>query len=65
VPKRSFGSHLSLRNPVHVGHYVLNGQCFEFLGDVFLATTHVGPGELDDPHYAFLVAYWNVKAFER
>jgi hypothetical protein len=39
-----------LRNPIHVGHYVLDDQRFEFLGDILLATIHVGPGEPDDPH---------------
>jgi hypothetical protein len=34
---------LSLHNPLHVGHYVLNGQHFEFLNDVLSATTHTGP----------------------
>jgi hypothetical protein len=42
---------------------MLDGQCFEFLGDIFSATAHAGPGELDDPHYMFLVTYRNVKAF--
>ncbi len=62
APKGSLGSHLGLRDPIHVGHYLFDGQCFEFLGDVFSATAHTGPGELDDPRYVFPVAYRNVKA---
>jgi hypothetical protein len=50
APKGSLGSHLGLRNPIHVGHYVFDDQRFEFLGDILLATVHVGPGEPDDPH---------------
>jgi hypothetical protein len=29
---------------------VFDDQRFEFLGDILLATVHVGPGEPDDPH---------------
>jgi hypothetical protein len=54
-----------LRDPIHVGYYVLDNQCFDFLRDVFPATGHVSPGEPDNPHYVFPVAYQNVKAFER
>jgi hypothetical protein len=57
TPKGSFGSHLGLRDLVHVGHYVLDGQRFEFLGDDLSAITHTGPGELEHPRYAFLVTY--------
>jgi hypothetical protein len=63
TPKGSLGSHLSLRDPIHVGHYMLDGQCFEFLGDIFSTTAHASLGEPNDPHYVFLVAYRNVKAF--
>jgi len=54
-----------LRDLVHPGHYVLEGQCFEFFSDTFLAIAHVGPGELEDPCYAFPVAYQNAKVSER
>jgi hypothetical protein len=57
TPKGSFGSHLGLRDPVHNGHCVLDGQRFEFIGNVLPAVALVDPGEPDNPHYAFLVAY--------
>ncbi len=65
VLKGSFGSHLGLRNLVHARHYVLDCQCFEFFGDVLPATTLAGPGEPNNPHYAFLAAYWDAKTSER
>ncbi len=65
APKVSFDSHLGLRNLVHAGHYVLDGQCFKFLGDVLPAIVHVGLGELEDPCYAFPVAYQNAKVSGR
>jgi hypothetical protein len=54
-----------LRDPVHAGHYVLDGQRYKFLGDVFLAIALTGPGEHDDPRYAFPVTYWDAKASGR
>ncbi len=63
MPKGSLGSHLRLRDLVHVGHYVFDDQRFEFLGDALLATVHIGHGEPNDPHYVFPVAYRNVKVF--
>jgi hypothetical protein len=65
APKVSFDSHLSLRNLVHVGHYMLDGQCFEFLGDALPAIAHAGPGEPEDPCYAFPVAYQDAKVSGR
>ncbi len=65
APKGSLGSHLGLRDLVHIGHYVLDSQRFKFLGDAFSATAHAGPSEPDNPCYTFLVAYRNAKAFER
>ncbi len=65
APKGSLGSHLGLRDPVHVGHYVLDGQRFEFLGDVLSTIAHTRLGELKDPCYAFLVAYRNANASMR
>jgi hypothetical protein len=44
---------------------VLDGQCFEFPGDVFLAIVHTGPGEPEDPCYAFPVVYQNAKVSRR
>ncbi len=55
--KGSLGSHLGLCDPVHVGHYMLDGQRFKFLGNAFLVAALTGPGELNDPHYAFLATY--------
>jgi hypothetical protein len=63
VPKGSLGSHLGLRDLVHVGHYVLDGQRFEFLSDNLPAIAHAGPSEPGDPCYAFPVAYQNAKMF--
>jgi hypothetical protein len=57
APKGSLGSHLGLRNPVHARHYVLDGQRFEFFGDIFLTAAFASLGEPDNSHYAFLVAY--------
>jgi hypothetical protein len=53
-----------LRNLVHIGHYVLDGQCFKFLGDVLPAIAHAGPSEPEDSCYAFPVAYQNAKVSE-
>ncbi len=61
APKVSFDSHLGLCDLVHAGHYVLDGQCFEFLGDVLPTIVHAGPSEPEDPCYAFHVAYQNAK----
>jgi len=44
---------------------VLDGQCFEFLGNALPAIAHVGPGEHEDSCYAFLLAYQNAKMFGR
>jgi hypothetical protein len=44
---------------------VLDGQHFEFLGDVFPTVAFIGLGELDDSRYVFLVAYQDAKAFGR
>jgi len=55
--KGSLSSHLGLCDPIHIGHYMRDGQRFEFLSDVLSATTLVGPGEPDNPCYMFLVAY--------
>ncbi len=63
VPKGSLGSHLGLCDPIHAGHCVLDGQHFEFLGDVFPTVALVGLGELDDLRYVFPAAYQDVKAF--
>ncbi len=63
MPKGSFGSHLGLRDPIHIGHYVLDGHHFEFLGNVFSIIALVGLGEHDDPRYTFLPTYWDAKAF--
>ncbi len=65
APKGSLGSHLGLRNPVHVGHYMLDGQRFKFLGDAFSTTAHAGLSEPDDLCYAFHVAYRNAKVSRR
>jgi hypothetical protein len=65
APKGSLGSHLGLRNPIHAGHYVLDSERFEFLGDALPVSTHVGPSELDNPRYAFPVAYLNAKVSGR
>ncbi len=65
VPKGSLGSHLGLRDLVHVGHYMLDGQRYEFLGDALPAVALGGAGEPDDPCYTFPVAYWDAKAFGR
>jgi hypothetical protein len=54
-----------LRDPIHVGHCVLDGQHYEFLGDVLPGTALVGPGEHDDLRYVFPIAYWDAKTFER
>ncbi len=40
---------------------MLDGQCFKFLGDTLPAIAHAGPSELEDPCYAFPVAYHNAK----
>jgi hypothetical protein len=64
VPKGSLGSHLGLRNPVHIGHYVLDSHHFEFLGDALPTTALIGLGEPDD-RYAFPATYRDAKAFER
>jgi hypothetical protein len=60
--KGSLGSHLSLCVPIHIEHYVLDSQRFEFLGDAFSVIVHAGPSEPNDLCYAFLVAYRNAKA---
>ncbi len=65
APKGSLDSHLDLRDLVHAGHYVLDGQCFDFLNDTFPAIAHAGLGEPEDPCYAFPVAYQNVKVSGR
>ncbi len=44
---------------------MLDGQCFKFLGDALPAIAHVGPGEPEDPCYAFPVAYQNAKVSRR
>jgi hypothetical protein len=54
-----------LHDLVHVGHYVLDDQCFKFLGDVLPAIAHTGLGEHEDPCYALPVAYQNAKMFRR
>jgi hypothetical protein len=36
---------------------MLDGQRFKFLGNAFLVAALIGPGELNDPHYAFLATY--------
>jgi hypothetical protein len=36
---------------------MLDGQRFKFLGNAFLVAALTGPGELNDPHYAFLATY--------
>ncbi len=61
VPKGSLGSHLGLRNLVHIGHCVLDDQRYGFLGDTFPTSILSGLGELDNPCYAFPIAYWDVK----
>jgi hypothetical protein len=53
VPKGSLGSHLGLRDLVHIEHCVLDDRCFEFLGDVLPATALVGLGAPKDLRYAF------------
>ncbi len=55
MPKGSLGSHLGLRDTIHVGHYMLDDQHYEFLGDALLAIAHAGLGEPNDPHYAILL----------
>jgi hypothetical protein len=65
VPKGSFSSHLGLCDPIHIGHYVLNGQHFEFLGDVFPTVALIGLGELDDSRYVFPATYQDAKGFGR
>jgi hypothetical protein len=62
MPKGSLGSHLGLQDPVHVGHCVLDGQRFEFLGNIFPATAIASPGELDNSRYVFPVTYRVAKA---
>ncbi len=64
APKGSLGSHLGLRDPVHIGHYVLDGQHFKFLDDVFSASALAGLGELDNPRYMFPTTYRDAKVFE-
>jgi hypothetical protein len=59
--KGSLGSHLGLRDPVHVRHCVLDGQHYEFLSVVLSAVALIGRSEPDNPRYTFHVAYWNVK----
>ncbi len=61
MPKGSLGSHLGLRDLVHIGHCVLDDQRYRLLGDALPATILVGLGELDNPCYVFVVAYWDVK----
>ncbi len=63
--RESLGSHLGLCDPVHAGHYVFDGQRFEFLSDVLPVATLTGLSELDNPRYAFPVAYWDAKASNR
>ncbi len=63
APKGSLGSHLGLRDLVHVRHYMLDGQCYEFLNDTCPTVTLASAGEPNDPRYAFPVTYWDAKAF--
>jgi hypothetical protein len=65
APKGSLGSHLGLHNLVHVGHYVLDGQRNEFLGDALLAVVLVGASESDDLRYVFPIAYWDARPSRR
>ncbi len=44
---------------------MLDNQCFEFFNNDLLTIVLASLGELDDPRYAFLVAYQDAKAFER
>ncbi len=64
VPKGSFGSHLGLRDPVHVGHYVLDGHHFKFLDDGLPVAAFASLGEPDDPCYMCLATYRDAKAFK-
>ncbi len=63
--KGSFGSHLGLRDPIHIGHRMLDSQRFEFFGNALPIIAFTGPGEHDDLHYAFPIAYQNTKASGR
>ncbi len=65
TPKGSLSSHLGLHDPAHVGHYVFNDQRFKFLGDALSEIALVGPGEPNDLHYVFPVAYQDAKMSER
>ncbi len=65
MPKGSLNFHLGLCNPVHIGHYVLNGQRFEFIGDVLPTAALVDPSEHDDLRYTFPTTYRDAKAFGR
>jgi hypothetical protein len=44
---------------------MLDDQRYRFLGDALLTTILTGLGELDNPCYGFLVAYWDVEASRR
>ncbi len=63
APKGSLGSHLGLRDLVHVGHCVLDSQRFKFLGDAFPIVALAGLGEPDDSRYVFLATYRGAKTF--
>jgi hypothetical protein len=47
---------------IHAGHCLLDGQHYEFFGDVLPTTALIGPSKHDDPLYVFHVAYWDAKA---
>ncbi len=61
--KGSLGSHLGLRNPIRTGH-VLDSQHFEFLGNALPTIALAGPGEPNNPRYAFPTAYRDAKVYE-
>jgi hypothetical protein len=44
---------------------MLDGQHYEFLGNVLSAIALAGPGEHNDPHYTFPIAYWDAKSSRR
>ncbi len=62
APKGSLGSHLGLRDLVHIGHCMLDDQRYIFLSDALPAIVLAGLGELDNPCYGFPVAYSDVEA---
>jgi hypothetical protein len=44
---------------------MLDSQRFEFFGNALPIIAFTGPGEHDDLHYAFPIAYQNTKASGR